>query len=313
MAGEYEFDKSSFSFKKARVTLGKVLWVFAKYLALSILLAIVYYLLFSLVISTDTERKLRRENRMYEKIYPQMQEREQMLSDVISGLQVKDNDIYEEIFHTDAPSMNPVNSMGFIAGSDSIPDRKLLEYTSKKADNLLDRSAVVEKNLLDFFSVVGASLPPLTMPIKDASYVQMGASVGRKVNPFYKVEVMHNGLDIVASQGTPVLAAADGTVTSVSISRKGLGNVVEVSHKGGYVTNYCHLADIRVKKGQSVKRGQHLGDVGMSGNTYAPHLHYEVLRGGEYVDPVNYFFASVDPEEYMNMIVISGSTGQSMD
>lgn len=312
--GVYEFDKSSFSFKKARRSIGNILGTVGKFLLITIALATVYYLVISSVISTDTERRLRRENRMYEKVYPQMMEREEMLAGVISGLKVKDNEIYEEIFHTEAPSSNPAGSMELMYGSDTIPDRKLVRYTSAKAEDLMKRTEAVEANLLKVFKDGNSSnLPPLSLPLKNISYAQVGASVGRKVNPFYKVTTMHNGLDMIAPQGDPVFAAADGVVQNVISSRKLLGNVVEISHNGGYVTRYCHLADIPVRRGQTVKKGHCIGYVGLSGNSFAPHLHYEILKDGEYVNPINYFFASVHPEEYMNMIYMSETTGQSMD
>ena len=266
------------------------------------------------MISTDTERRLRRENKMYEKVYPQMLEREKMLAGAISGLQVKDNEIYEEIFHADAPSANPAGSLELKFGSDTIPDRKLVQYTSAKAGELMDRAGNIEADLLKVFNKAKvAGLPPLSLPLKNISYAQVGASLGRKVNPFYKVSTMHNGLDMIAPQGDPVFAVADGVVQDVISSRKLLGNVVEIRHDGGYVTRYCHLADIPVRRGQMVSKGRCIGYVGLSGNSFAPHLHYEILKDGEYVDPINYLFASVRPEEYMNMIIMSGTTGQSMD
>ena len=123
----------------------------------------------------------------------------------------------------------------------------------------------------------------------------------------------HNGLDLIAPAGDPVYAVADGRVKEIIRSRKGLGNVVVIDHGNGYVTRYAHLADIETRKGRKVRRGARLGYVGVSGNSFAPHLHYEVLRDTLVLDPVNHFFASVTPEEYMNMLIMSVTTGQSMD
>ena len=124
---------------------------------------------------------------------------------------------------------------------------------------------------------------------------------------------MHGGLDIIAPAGEPVYASADGVVSDVKRSRKGLGNVVTIDHGNGYFTRYAHLADMEAVKGRKVRRGTRLGYVGVSGNSFAPHLHYEVLKDTLVLDPVNHMFASVTPEEYMNMLVMSVSTGQSMD
>ena len=125
--------------------------------------------------------------------------------------------------------------------------------------------------------------------------------------------MQHNGLDMIAPSGEPVYAAADGTVSNVIRSRKGLGNVVEIDHGNGYMTRYAHLADIEVSKGRKVEKGRRIGYVGVSGNSFAPHLHYEVMRDTLVMDPVNHLFASVTPDDYMNMLIMAASTGQSLD
>lgn len=310
---QYVFDKNSFSFKKSGRTIWSVLLTVLKFVVVTFSLAVVYYAVFSLIISTDTERKLRRENRMYERIYPQMKEREQMLDKVITGLQVKDNEIYQEIFSAQAPSLNSDEAFDILAGSDTIPDKRLVEYTSNKADGLLAKTEAVDACFEELLNGGKKDLPPLSLPLKSVSYAQVGASLGQRVNPFYKVPSQHNGLDLIAPQGDPVLAAADGVVSNVTMSRKGLGNQVEIRHDGGYVTRYSHLGDVEVREGQFVRTGRKLGTVGISGNSFAPHLHYEVLQNDEYLDPVNYFFASVTPDEYVRMLFMSVTTGQSLD
>ena len=89
--------------------------------------------------------------------------------------------------------------------------------------------------------------------------------------------------------------------------------MVVIDHENGYYTKYAHLSEIRTAKGRRVSRGTEIGHVGMSGNSFAPHLHYEVLKDTVALDPVNHMFASVTPEEYINMMILSVSTGQSMD
>jgi murein DD-endopeptidase MepM/ murein hydrolase activator NlpD len=151
------------------------------------------------------------------------------------------------------------------------------------------------------------------MPLKDISYVQTGASTGLRHNPVYKVEIRHDGLDLVVPQGAPVYASADGVVTRVTSSRKGLGNTVTIDHRNGYITKYCLLGEVNAVQGRSVKRGQKIGSVGISTQVAAPHLHYEVWRDSVALDPVNYLFASLSPEEYARMMTISVNTSQSMD
>ena len=302
--------------KGRKLTFGKVVRRMLRFIVGTMSMAILYYVLFALVFSTDTERKLRHENRMYEQEFPLLAEKEALVADVIEGLKVKDDMIYENIFHTSAPDVDPHASIDFLTGLDSIPDNDIVKYTEKKIAFLESCSNVVEANFRQVMEVIADSgfvMPPMANPIENFSFAQTGASVGDKMNPFYKVEMKHNGLDMIAPSGEPVYAAADGIVKEVVRSRKGLGNVVVIDHQNGYFTRYAHLADVEASKGRKVKRGTRIGHVGVSGNSFAPHLHYEVLRDTVVLDPVNHMFASVTPEEYINMMVLSVSTGQSMD
>jgi hypothetical protein len=279
-------------------------------------LAVVYYVVFALIFSTEEERLLKLENRLYEQEYPQMEQKGMLLDDVVEGLKVKDDMIYEEIFNTSAPDMEQFSSLDFLKGLDSIPDWDIVIHSSGRLDALERSAATVEENFLAVMEAITAEnfvMPPMHNPMADFTFAQTGASTGDKSNPFYKVPMKHNGLDIIASAGEPVYAVADGVVSDVIKSRKGLGNVVVIDHGNGYVTRYAHLADIEIRKGRKVKRGTRIGYVGVSGNSFAPHLHYEVLRDTLVLDPVNHFFASVTPEEYMNMLIMSVTTGQSME
>jgi len=316
MSRQYIFDKDDFRFRKAKTSVWAVFRKILMFLVASLSMAVLYYVVFALVFSTDEERRLRQENRMYEREFSAMEERERMLTEIVEGLHVRDNSIYEEIFHAPAPNMDPGSSLDYLVGLDSIPDKDIVKRSALRLGALTDRARGVEENFRDVIAMVQDRkfvMPPMSNPLKDMSFAQVGASTGERVNPFYKVKIEHNGLDMIASDGTPVYAAADGVVKDVVKSRKGLGNVVTVDHGNGYVTRYAHLADIEVRKGRRVRRGARIGYVGMSGNSFAPHLHYEVRKDTLILDPVHHFFAEVTPDEYMNMLIMSASTGQSMD
>lgn len=316
MSGGYTYDKESVRLRKVRTSVWKkVRWAVLFFVA-SLSMAVLYYAVFALFFSTDTERRLKMENDMYRSELPELERKERLLADVVDGLKARDNRIYEEIFHTSAPEMNPMSAVEFLDGLDSIPDDNIVRYAEKKLMSLDRSAAAVEDNFRRIMAAVtdsGFVMPPMTNPLDDFTFAQTGASVGSKINPFYKVPMPHNGLDLLAHSGEPVHSAADGVVTEVVRSRKGLGNVVVVDHGGGYRTRYAHLADIEVVRGRVVKRGTRLGYVGVSGNSFAPHLHYEVLKDTLVLDPVNHMFASMTPEEYMNTLILSVSTGQSMD
>lgn len=316
MSSNYIFDRKNIRFRKKKTSVWTVLRRILMFFVASLSLAVLYYVIFALIFSTDEERRLRYENRMYEKEFPELERKERMLSDVVDGLKVKDDMIYEEIFNTSSPGVDPMSSLAFLEGLDSIPDNDIVLYSADKLEKLCGGAALVEENfriIMETIRQEGFVMPPMTNPLKNFSFAQTGASVGDRINPFYKVSIRHNGLDLIAPSGDPVYAAADGVVRDVIRSRKGLGNVVEIDHGNGYVTRYAHLEDVEVKKGRKLKKGARIGYVGVSGNSFAPHLHYEVLLDTLVLDPVNHFFASVSPEEYMNMMIMSVSTGQSMD
>lgn len=316
MSSQYIFDKDNIRFRKKRTSVWAVIRRILVFFVATASMTVLYYAVFALFFSTEEEQRLKDENRMYAREFPALEEKEALVADVVEGLKVKDDRIYEEIFHTSAPNMDPMSSVSFLAGLDSIPDRDIVLYADSKINALSEKAFDVESNFRRIMEAVtdsGFVMPPMTNPLGSFSFAQTGASVGDKINPFYKVSIRHNGLDMIAPAGEPVYAAADGTVRNIIRSRKGLGNVVEIDHGNGYVTRYAHLADIEVSKGRRLSKGTRIGYVGVSGNSFAPHLHYEVMRDTLVMDPVNYLFASVTPEEYANILIMSVSTGQSMD
>ena len=316
MSSQYIFDKDDIKFRKKRTSVWAVLRRILVFFVATASMAVLYYLIFALFFSTEEQQRLRDENRMYEKEYPELQRKEELVSDVIEGLRLKDDRIYEEIFSMSAPDLDPISSVDFLNGMDSIPDTDIVVYAERKLDKAVASAGAVEANFARIMKAVtdsGFVMPPMTNPLENFSFAQTGASVGEKINPFYKVPIMHNGLDMIAPSGAPVYAAADGVVKNVIRSRKGLGNVVEIDHGNGYVTRYAHLANVEVRKGRELKKGARIGYVGVSGNSFAPHLHYEVLRDTLVMDPVNHLFASVTPDDYVNMLIMAVSTGQSLD
>lgn len=124
---------------------------------------------------------------------------------------------------------------------------------------------------------------PTGLPIGGDYHVTSG--FGMRVDPFTGTLARHEGLDFTAMSGTPILAAAEGVVTR-SGWEDSYGNIVEVTHAEGFMTRYAHISKRRVVEGQRVKRGQHIADVGSTGRSTGPHLHYEVFRHGQVMNPI---------------------------
>ena len=315
MKGQYTFD-DNYKIKKARTSVWVIIRKALLLLVASVSMAVLYYIIFALVFSTDEEKRLKQENKAYAEELPQLEEKERLLADVVEGLKLRDNRIYDEIFHASAPSVDPINSIDILTGLSTIPDNEIVRATENRLESLQSRAGSIEANFMEIARLLSCDtlvVPAMANPLKKFTFAQTGASTGVKVNPFYKVKLSHNGLDMIAPSGEPVYASAKGIVSDVTKSRKGLGNVVTIDHGNGIKTRYAHLADIEVRKGRAVKKGTRIGYVGVSGNSFAPHLHYEVLRDTVVLDPVNHLFASVGPEEYVNILIMSSMTGQSMD
>ena len=313
---KYVFDSEDFSVGRPERKGRKVALLVLKFFLASISLTVVYYVIFALFFSTDKERALQNENRMLERMYPEMNRKAELLDEVVEGLKVRDMNIYEDIFETEAPELDRILDVNLMPLTDSLTEENLVKLTEAKASRLMTGAGKVEDNMrhvLRLLSEDSYTAPPMHLPLSNFSLPMTGASVGRKMNPFYKVTGEHDGLDFMAPLGDEVLAAADGTVSQVTRSRRGEGNVVVMEHSGGYSTKYAHLQDITVRKGQQVTRGTVIGHVGMSGLSFAPHLHYEVWKDTVLCDPVNFLFGSVDPGEYAHMFIVSVATGQSLD
>ena len=297
-------------------TILKILWTVLKFVISVLALAIVDYFIIALFHSTEDEKRMEAENKLYEEMYPELLAKMERLGLDQEKLSGKDDSIYMDIFHAEPPADDPMSTLSIFFGSDSIPDSKLVFYTASKADRLIADADVVDslfRRMVDMLKDENLVLPPMEMPVRGLSYTQTGAGIGTKINPFYTTNAHHNGVDFIVSQGTDVYATAAGIVSKVTRSRKGEGNTVTIKHKGGYITRYTHLFEVFAGQGQSVRKGARIATAGMSGNSYAPHLHYEVWRDSVLLDPLNYIFASVTPEDYTNMVYMAQHTKQSMD
>ena len=319
--GKFIYDKKTGSFVPRRLGFGRVLLAVLKYGVAVLLTAAVFYTVFALVFSTEREQMLERENRMLAEEFDAVSGRLDLLDDVVGNLQVRDREIYRDLFGADPPSYIVEERDTLLSGAGDIEAMRE-EDLVWDAYAVTKRAESVARQVSAWLADIDTSLAhgtvaptdiPSIVPVKDFSPLQTGASIGRKINPFYKTVREHTGLDIVAPVGTPVRCSAAGRVVRVVQSEKGRGNEVAVEHRGGFQTVYAHLDRIDVSVGQTVRQGARLGRVGQSGSCFAPCLHYEVLRDGRPQDPVNYFFAELDPATYRDMMIVALTTGQSMD
>lgn len=151
---------------------------------------------------------------------------------------------------------------------------------------------------------------PAIRPVKG----DLISSFGMRLHPVYRFYRMHKGLDFRAKDGEPVYATGNGTVIW-SRFRGTLGLLIVVDHGFGFQSRYAHLSKLApgISGGKKVKRGQLIGYTGRTGVVEGPHLHYEIVKDGKSVDPINYLFADLSPEEYNEFLRISRTNPNSMD
>ena len=157
-----------------------------------------------------------------------------------------------------------------------------------------------------------ASIPAI-QPVANKDLKRMTSGYGYRIHPIYKTRKMHYGMDFSAKTGTEIYATGDGVVSKVRRSKRGYGNYVKINHGFGYETLYAHMSKYIVKKGQKVKSGEVIGYVGNTGISTAPHLHYEVRKDKRKINPVNFYYNDLTPEEYEKMLEISSQYNQSFD
>ena len=317
--GKLKYDKDLLDFVEEKHSAKYLVLRILKFVAYTVALVLLYFLLFTLFFSSEEEKRMISETRLIEEQYDNIAAQTDLLESVIGELAQKDENIYRELFNTDFPDFSFGDSLSINHMSDSVYS-EAVAYTAEKIKRLsagMDNCAWMIAQIQDSLSVDGTeekmALIPSILPIADFPLGNVGASVGRKMHPFYKKVVYHGGLDLVAPVGVEVRATADGRVKSVDRAQKLQGTRIVIDHGNGYETVYAHLSDLLVRKGQKVNKGDVIGRTGNSGTSFAPHLHYEVQLNGRQQDPLNYFGGELDTEHFGELLIYAVNTGQSLD
>ena len=148
------------------------------------------------------------------------------------------------------------------------------------------------------------------MQYKDLKRIASG--FGYRIHPIFKTHKFHSGIDFTAPHGTPIYATGNGRVETAE-NGNGYGNHVIINHGFGYRSLYAHMSRMKVRPGQKIQRGELLGYVGSTGTSTAPHVHYEIIKGENKINPINYFFNDLTEEEYQAIREIANREGQSFD
>ena len=179
-------------------------------------------------------------------------------------------------------------SGGALIGGHSLSLQELqatLNDLHQLTDQRVDLLTVMESRLFD--QKIKKLMVPTQEPVAGGS---QGSAFGWRIDPMNGRSALHTGLDFPSDAGTPILAAAGGVVVTQEY-HLAYGNMVEVDHGNNLVTRYAHASKVLVKKGDLVKRGQKIAEVGSTGRSTGPHLHFEVLVDGTYQDPQKFLLA----------------------
>lgn len=271
---------------------------------------------------SPTERMQSREIEYLKLQYDIINDKIDNLDLLMSEMQDRDDNIYRMIFEAD-PIPSSVRKAGYGGSNryvalDGYVNSDMVVNTAKRIDVLSSQIYVQSKSFDEIYEMAKnksemLSCIPAIMPVKGTDIYRISSHYGQRTDPFYKVTKFHGGIDFSGPVGLGIYATGDGVVVKVEKNKSGYGNNVVIDHGYGYKTRYAHLHTIKVKKGEKVKRGQEIGLLGNTGKSTAPHLHYEVIKNNKTVNPINFFYNDLTPEEYDKILELSQLPSQTMD
>ena len=280
------------------------------------------FLLNTNILNTPRELSLNRAVKNYELQFELLNRKMEQIEYVLSNIEDRDNNIYRLYFEA-----NPIPEEQRRAGFGGVNRYKALEgfnnsdmiiATTKRLD-IIQKQMVIQSRSLDEITKLAeekekllAAIPAI-QPINNDDLTRMASGFGWRSDPFTKARKLHRGMDFTAPKGTPIYASGDGVVKRADNNSSGYGKHIRIDHGYGYVTLYGHLSKYNIKRGQKVKRGDLIGFVGSTGRSEAPHLHYEVWKDGDRINPINFYYGSLSAEEFENMLKFANQENQSLD
>ncbi len=317
----YRFNPDTLSFDKIERNVRSLLKKVLGYLSTGIVSGIIFFFVFLQFFETPVTKRLKRENLQLLSQYNLMNKDIEKISKALEDIQMRDDNIYRVIFEAN-PIPSTVRMAGFGGANrytklESMDNSELIVSVAKKLDVLSKQVYVQSKSYDDVVRMalgkekMLASIPAI-MPVSNKDLKRTASGWGMRMHPIYRIPRFHYGMDFTAPTGTDVVATGNGIVKEVGRDG-GYGNIVLIDHGYGYETLYGHLLKSNVKVGQQINRGDVIGFIGSSGASVGPHLHYEVMKNGQKVNPQNYYFQDLNPAEYEKMISISTNMGQSFD
>ena len=319
---KYIFNTHTLSYEKAVVSWGGRIFRFLAFIVAALVFSLgistIYYKFFD----SPKEKILKAEVGELKDQYYLLNQEVDRLTNVLDGLHYRDGNIYRVMFEAD-----PISDDEWKAGSGGVNKFRYLEKydngdlikdISVKVDKLKKQMVIQSKSYDEIADLIKnqqhmlSSIPSI-QPIPNRNLERMASGYGWRIDPVYKIQKFHEGMDFTCPVGTAVHVTGDGVVELVDFSYGGYGNEIIVNHGYGYRTRYAHLTKAKVTPGQKVKRGDVIGLSGNTGKSTGPHLHYEVLKGGGPVNPAYYYYNDLKDADFEKMLKLSNNPGQTLD
>lgn len=319
---KYFYNPHSLELEKVTTNVRSVVLRVFGFLSASIVAGIILMLIAYNYIDSPKERILKREIESYKLQTKILNKKMNDVNKALADLQDKDANIYRAVFEAEPMPLDSSQFKTF----DVEKYQQLMGYSNsailidlnQKMENILAKVSMQNKSFDELARLASrkkdflAAIPAI-QPVANRNLRKMASGFGYRLHPIYKTYKMHEGIDFTAPTGTPIYATGNGRVMNVELGHRGYGNCIVINHGFGYQTLYGHMYRMKARPGQMVKRGELIGYVGNTGLSSGPHLHYEVIKNGKKINPINYFFNDLTEAEYTNMRELAQRPTQSFD
>lgn len=291
------------------------------YLIGGICFGVMFFLVFFYFFPSPRESQLKQQNKNLEAQLTVLNRQVDAMQVVMKDFEQRDENLYRVLFGAEPiPLAVRSGANRKITYYDSIArmtNSQLAADLTFKVDQLAKETYIQAKSydeLLELAKTQEVRMEnlPAIQPVLNKDLKRTASGYGMRIDPVYHVRRFHSGMDFSAPVGTDVFATGNAKVIFTGW-KQGYGNTVELDHGFGYTTLYAHLYKAIVKKGQQVKRGDIIALVGNTGKSTGPHLHYEVRYQDKPVDPRNFYFYDLTPEQYDQMVQLSNNFGHMLD
>ena len=319
---KYYYNTHTLRYEKLETPLRvKLLRVFG-FIAAALVTAAIISLLAFRFIGSPNEKLLRAENERMKDRYRELSKETKKIEQQMKELEDRDNEVYRSIFEAtpipDSARLKDLEKEQQITKVEGMEQNDLINSIVTSLNNMTSRINVQKASYKDLGGMVKdkeklLAATPAIQPVSNADLKRIASGFGYRIDPVYKTVKLHPGLDFAAPAGTPIYATANGTVEFAGNRGDGYGNNVIINHGYGYKTLFGHMFKIKARAGQRVNRGEVIGWVGSTGKSTGPHCHYEVIKNGNKIDPIYFFYNDLTPEQFDRLLKLAAAANQSFD